>query len=157
MKNGKNGFTLIEILVVIAVITFLAGISFVSISAIKESTRRNLTLAWATQTAAAIHSFHTQHSDWPTDTLRGSRVPPQKWYEFLNHGYTKVMDGAMPKYETSTVYLELPARAVDSSGEIIDAWGRKLVIKVDSDKGTVLVYSIGPDGVDGTDDDIRSK
>ena len=40
--------------------------------------------------------------------------------------------------------------------EIVDSWGNQLRFKI-NDNGAVVVWSIGPDGTDGTDDDIRSS
>ena len=155
--GSSTGFTMVEVLVVIAIMAFLASLSFWGITEIRKGMKIKLSSATVSALSSGIRTFHTTFLEWPTQTMLDSLMPPQKWHEFLNGGYTRVPGPAGAKFESRTAFLELPGSALDTSGDVIDAWGNPVYIHVDAVKGAGLVYSFGPDGVGETPDDIVNK
>ena len=166
LKNSRRwGFTMVEVLVVMAIIVFLASLSFWGLTQIRKNMRIRQTGALVTRVSSAIRDFRTQYLEWPKET--DMAVLSMDWYEFLNNGYTqvKLASGAMSKYEYRGPWLELNNSELNSKKEIIDIWGNPIIIEIDAVANTLLVYSFGPNGTsddshfvgdgcpDGTHDD----
>ena len=74
MKKNESGFTLIELMIVVAIIGILASIS---ISAYQNYTiRAQLSegLTMAGQAKSAISEYYSQHGDWPNDNADAGLV-----------------------------------------------------------------------------------
>lgn len=65
MKQELRGFTLIEVLVVIAVIVVLIGLSFPAYSAVKRSSQRKTTRAFLERVSLACAQYEQQWGDYP--------------------------------------------------------------------------------------------
>jgi len=63
--NKKRGFTLIEILVAIAIIGILAGIMLISLKSAREKVVRVKTLQSFNQIALAIQLYYDKYGHWP--------------------------------------------------------------------------------------------
>ncbi len=76
-KSGSSGFTLIELMVVIAIISLLSSIIFFSLTAAraKASDAQKITEAGQVQTALAL--YYDKHGTMPTD-YAGTGVPAQE-------------------------------------------------------------------------------
>ncbi|MBN1809129.1 MAG: type II secretion system protein [Planctomycetes bacterium] len=146
-RKRAPGFTMVEVLVVMAILAFLATLSFWGLSEIRQNMRIRQTQELTTRVSSAIKEFHTQYLEWPTQTMLDGLAPPQTWYEFLNRGYTEIKAGTstLSKYENRGAFLELNDSNLDTAGAIIDVWQQPLVIDVDAVNNRVLVYSLGPD------------
>ncbi len=70
MKNNR-GFTLIEMLIVIAIIAILAGIVLVGVSGFQASARDSRRIADVRNTQNLLELYYTQHGEYPTTDTWG--------------------------------------------------------------------------------------
>jgi len=67
LKNRKKkGFTLIELIVVIAILGILAAVLIPRFGGFTEKARKTQALTDAKQIATAIDSFYAENDSWPT-------------------------------------------------------------------------------------------
>lgn len=137
-RNRRRGFTLIELIIVVSVLAFLTGIAVVGYPAIRRGLDNDATAALIRNTESAVKFYHANLNRYPT-TEEGLQVL-----------IDKPEDEALAE-KWSGPYLE--KREIPK-----DPWGNELKYeRVDeADAGQPFrIWSVGPDGQDGTDDDIR--
>jgi prepilin-type N-terminal cleavage/methylation domain-containing protein len=120
-SSRTRGFTLIEMLIVISIITILGGMILVAIGAARRTSRENATSAIIKQLEAALTRYETDFSDYPPsdgDTM-GMRGSENLW-KCLR---TEKKEGP---YITSK---EVPSCDSDKNGqmEIADAFNRPIL------------------------------
>lgn len=146
-SKTRRGFTLIEILLVLAIIGMLAGVAIVSLVGTREGAKVDSTRAMLTSIETALETYNMHVSHYPTEE-EGN----------LNALLTK------PSFENEQLgekwrgpYLKQEAR---------DTWGNLFNYEVNvTGAGTTVgetnpkpyrLWSNGPDGMDGTEDDIKN-
>ena len=72
--KSKNGFTLLELLVVIVIIMFLAGITIPIISSIQTNTKKGVTSAQISQLEIALKQFESDFGVLPPDTYTANPI-----------------------------------------------------------------------------------
>lgn len=126
-----RGFTLVEILVVVAIIALLAGTVAWRVLGSLETARINTSKSKAGQVANALANY----------TIDGGRVEDGMDLRVL---LMTAQESGMP----SAPYL-------NRADAILDSWKREFSVRV---PGVINhdydVVSAGPDGIPGTDDDI---
>ncbi|MCP4689938.1 MAG: type II secretion system major pseudopilin GspG [Desulfobacterales bacterium] len=134
-KNAKNiirrkdGFSLIELLIVMVIIGLLAGIVGPRLFGHEERARRNTAKGQIAQFEAALDTYRLDMGKYPTSDqgLRALRVNPgdeQKW----NGPYLK-------------------------KGVPLDPWDTAYEYESPSDHGDYAIWSLGPDSAPGGDGD----
>jgi general secretion pathway protein G len=134
------GFTLIEVMIVIAIILALSGLVGVAVFAQRDSAKKDTAKVELNTIKRGLEMFRLDFDRWPKDEeglavlWDKSKLDPEsdatKWKQYLTD--------PMPN---------------DRWGH---AWGYKQVSEHQSDDTKYDLWSNGPDGQEGTDDDITS-
>lgn len=123
-RNSQRGFTLIEILVVMAIIGMLAVMVAPNVFNQQQGAQRDAALAQISSLAAALDAYRIDLNEYPDslDALRENESGAAAW----NGPY---MRRAIP----------------------LDPWNNEYVYESDGDDFSLLSY--GPDGLAGGEDD----
>ena len=120
----RQGFTLIEILVVVAIIGMLGAVAVPAYMNYLADARVATTRSLIANVDVAVKSYNMKHGKYP-DSLEVLQEPQE--------------DGGDP-------WLE---------GEAVDPWGNELKYEKQGKKRPKIT-SAGPDGEEGTEDDITN-
>jgi len=135
MKRGQNGFTLIELVIVLTVLMVLAGAAAPLLSKALERERISATLEEMEVLRRASLDYFRDTMRLPRkalDLVRDPRVPG--WAgPYVSGGYDRKKGGRGSDLE-------------------LDAWGRPYVFQLR--KGVLKLRSAGPDGQSGKDPDF---
>jgi prepilin-type N-terminal cleavage/methylation domain-containing protein len=129
-----NGFTLLELVVVIAVIAILMSLLFAAAGSARESTRRSKAKIDLLQIVSALHAFHTDYEAYPLDReMRRIEVTFATRNSDLINALRAVPEGANAQHALNprqTVYIEVPPatdqrhpRSGIFNGSWYDPWG----------------------------------
>ena len=86
MKRSPHGFTLVEILVVIAIIGVLIGLLLPAVQSARETARRAICQNHLHQFGIALHGFHASHECFPSGYLAGAQTywyPHWSWSSYV--------------------------------------------------------------------------
>ena len=86
MKRPPHGFTLVELLAVIAIIGLLVGLLLPAIQSARESARRAVCQNHLHQLGLALHAFHSSHDCFPSGYLANAQNywnPHWSWSSYL--------------------------------------------------------------------------
>lgn len=156
-RRGARAFTLIEMLVVIAIIGLLAALLLPAIQGALRKAEAGKASTTAVQLATALRNFKSEYGTWPNSTAGDQNM-------------TMVMVNTLTGQDSTTnprglVFLEVEAKSLASSG-YVDPWGNVYRFRVDQsyagslttpDGLTVpadcVVWSLGPKGTAATSKD----
>ncbi len=131
-RLNQRGMTLLEIMIVIAILGMLASVIVVGVMGQFERAKINTTRIKAGDIEKAIHMYSVSYGEFPSqgEGLRALVSPPDGGKPFLT-------EKSVPK----------------------DAWGAEFMYFNPARKGGAPfeVVSKGPDGQEGTKDDVRKK
>ncbi len=165
MSNGKKtkekrttrrlGFTLVELLVVIAIIGILIGLLLPAVQAAREAARRMQCTNNLKRLALALHAYHDVHNSFPTGAYYSgtgqiwSSTPRTNWtlaslpfmeqaavYNLFDQS-KKVTDSPDEFFATRISYLECPSAPF--AGELLD----KSTLISAAEGGTSAVFNSG--------------
>ena len=182
MHGRARGFTLVELLTVVVIITILAGLAAAGIATGMKYAKTNATRQTATQIGMAFQEMYRLHGgdmastldpDGPDDTLDGDTDGFYRSNTFPNENNTKhYANNYVIVCEHLTTSGHMEGDAGDSSDDPRDAWGLPFSFKVflrDTDawaskatdwldnefpEDTLQVHSAGPDRKWSNSDDV---
>ncbi len=174
----RDGFTLVEILVVIGIMALLASLMMGGLSAAKSKARKTQARTEVAQIATAWKVYYVDYKHFPIDGTGNAYsiddVMGEKAIRILQGNYSGAPWSDMnPR---NTAYLDFHAETTEQSGYAgyLDPWGNVYQVRLDEDydgyvsvpkkdgtgnediRFSVAAWSMGPDEADGTADDIRS-
>jgi prepilin-type N-terminal cleavage/methylation domain-containing protein len=141
----RSGFTLIEMLVVIAIIAILAGLLFPAINRALETAKRNQAAADVRSIAGAITMFYNDYGYLPIELSRQgdndisaeSEAEVQRIIQVL----TAVDRGANEAHAINPrrkVYLSMPK--FSEEGTFNDPWGNFYRIRMDTNFDNIVFF-----------------
>jgi general secretion pathway protein G len=145
-RRGRRGFTLIEVILVIAIIVILAGVLIFAIGGTEERAKKDACGLLVRQVCDALDKYKLHVGEYPTEQdggLQALRTQP----EYAEEGKADKWAGP---------YLK---------ADPVDPWGQQLSYQL-TDPGTeeartvpYKVWSFGPNKQDdnGAEDDIRNR
>ena len=142
--SGKeNGFSLIELLVVVSVIAILMAIMFPVLSGIKNNALRKLTETEAKGLASAIRAYHSEFNAWPGVSSDND----QTWT-----GDNKAVVQLLINQAGRNFY-----EGVKVNESVLDPFSNAYRIKISPTNDSVTVWSCGLNRIDdgGAGDDIQ--
>lgn len=129
----RKGFTLIEILVVISIITFLSGMVIIGAGRLKEKARIESAKGLISKITLAINEYHLAYFAYPPS--EGEYAGSQNLYYFLGQpleilqGYDPATGEMMKQTFGPAVTGGFKKDEVNSQKYIIDAWETALTYK----------------------------
>lgn len=166
---GANGFTLIEILVVIAIVGILAGLIIPMAGNAASNAKKRKAEMEASALKVAVAEFHRDHHYMPYGNISSGRgvVGDDKWIKTDDTDWVEMLQG-----ENALKKSYLSAKVQDD-GKFMDPWGNPYWVGMDRNqdgyvegnggpsggagkiiRDSVGVFCLGEDGVAGTDDDV---
>jgi general secretion pathway protein G len=132
----RRGFTLIEVMIVLLILLSMAGLAVFQFSGVLANAQRKSTLTYVKGLSSSLEQYKLALGQYPT-TEQG-----------LNALMEAPQDLANPA-KWSGPYLK-------DSAATEDPWGSpyQYVCPGSRSRDGYDVWSLGPDGMDGTDDDI---
>ncbi len=129
-RSRRGGFTLIEVLLVLAILVGLASVVAVSIFSTQDSAGRDNAKLQLKSIEQLITMYRLEMRTLPPDlnslTNQPANIPPgAKWRPYS--------DSPIPP----------------------DPWGQPYIYQPGNDNRTFELLSMGPDGAQGTEDDIH--
>jgi general secretion pathway protein G len=163
----RDGFTLVELLVVILIISILAGVLIMVITHIIERQRRVAVEHLIVALDKACDNYFSDFREYPpTRPYSGSQNLHYylgRRFKYTTVGGTNPADPLIIKHKDP--YMSFESHWLEGNPKntypdppryIVDAWGYRLIYKNPGikNKGKVDIYSPGPDGESDTEDDI---
>lgn len=156
-----EAFTLIELLIVVAIIGILASLAFPAVNGALQSSKKAQARNDVHQLAAAVKNYQAEYGRLPTRLTGSDNSVANK---DLIDALTKSND-LNPR---AIVFFEPKATKSKKGGlyndKYYDPWGNEYDIQLDinydnkitTNFTTVIVKSFGPDGIKDTPDDISN-
>jgi prepilin-type N-terminal cleavage/methylation domain-containing protein len=166
-NSDRAGFTLVEILIVMGVIVFLAGITFGMRSGILSARMKSIAKSEIALISIALSQFHAEYGDYPitedeennaitlSKALLGWKIFEGRPAKFIDR--SKIPYGGVKALINPSKFLyegELPisAEEIPSNVRLIDPWGQAYVYAYKESKDwnnySFVLYSKGPDKLD---------
>ncbi len=133
IKNNKDGFTLVELLIVIVIIMILIGLLMPALYGAKKQAKLKQAKVECIGVATAIIGYHADYRKWPVpdvdqehDDIDYGRDSEAGEGQFDNNVVVDILAGS------SHPYLDLGDFKTDANNNILDPWGKQYVIKIDN-------------------------
>lgn len=155
----KEGFTILEMMAVIAIIAILAGILIPAVTTVRKNANKVKAKALISHLVTAIESYKSDAGFYPADHISVNLASEALYIYLTNRFYDSVAN------EYYGPYIEPKTDWVgdsdgDGNSEFVDPWENPYEYEADTDAlaatrppfhnvYTFDIYSPGPDGVTG--------
>ena len=138
MKNGtqRRGFTLVEILVVIAIIAVLAAIIIPAAGGALQAAKKRRAMVEMNSIKTAISDFLRDHRymPWPATTVQGRKiwVGADQWANTIE-AQVPIMEILIVTNAMRKSYLQIPEKSRPDAATLafVDPWGQPYQIGLD--------------------------
>jgi prepilin-type N-terminal cleavage/methylation domain-containing protein len=153
-KNSKSGFSLIEILIVIAIIGILAGIILVNVSIAREKAKIAKARMEIKQIYNAFIKFDADTEQWP-GRRKSNQIecpgtyPNEICFDGCDYGLSDCRAGLICD-DPDTPYRNWKGPYIIREENLIDPWGHEYFFDTDyyvDGKCVAVIGSYGPNGV----------
>lgn len=107
MFSGSSGFTLVELLVVVAILAVLAGLLLSALQQGRESARRIQCRNNLKQLALALHTYHDSYQVFPPESV-GTNEPAGAWgtghWRLSSYNRRSWLSHSLPFYDQSSLW-----------------------------------------------------
>ena len=171
-KLTSGGFTLVELLTVIAIIAVLMGLLFPTINAVKESARKAQAKNDVTQLVTAVKAYYTEYGKYPGGLSSDGAVDMGTLIPILIGEDEAENPREIVFFEGKQATEDGRYGVSEDGTEFLDPWSESYVVHIDADydneisnpidagpdtlRSGVIAYSTGKDGDAGTNDDVAS-
>ncbi len=109
-RRTAHGFTVVELLVVVAVIGILVGLLLPAVQAAREAARRLQCVSNLKQLALALHNYHDVYREFPPESV-GTTEPSGPWgsghWRLSAYNRRSWMSHTLPYYEQTSLFDEI--------------------------------------------------
>jgi prepilin-type N-terminal cleavage/methylation domain-containing protein len=125
-QNERRGFTLLELLTVIAIIGILAALLFPAISGAINKSRRTAALAEVRGIETALKKYYQEYTSWPEKLFIPPRIDEAKAIP-IRGDMVRMLLGEDPedKKVNPRLLSFIEFTRVDTAGDAISPWGSK--------------------------------
>lgn len=125
MKNRRDGFTLMELLVCVGIILLLLGAMIPTYFSIREAARRRDVLNTIEQVETALRAYQSDYRELPILITS----PSVRVSEFTTN-WVAILNGDNTNHNTKGfAYLEFSTNELAQG--VYDSWGKRLMIALD--------------------------
>ena len=153
----KHGFTLLEILTVVAIIMIIVAILFPAISAVRKAGRITKAQSDVAIVVHAFKNYYNEYSRWPTNLMgndTGINIEGTAGGIEVGENVVRMFSGENLNRQNprQIVFMEVPAGAVGAGGSFVDPWGSPYRYMCDFNyNGTVEITFTGGAATNLTD------
>jgi len=150
-----KGFTLLELMVVIAIIVVLAGLLFPAVQSILDRAKKVQAKNDLTQIVTAVNAFYTEYGRYPLD----SSVTTDKKYgpegDSSSAIFSELRNAGSVTINTRQIVFMSPPEdpsqpspkgKIGSDGQFHDPWGTAYNVEIDGDYTNAIETNPYPDG-----------
>lgn len=130
MKQREGGFTLVELLTVIAIIALLAGLIFPAVISVQDKAKRSKAKSMIQSLSVALKMYQNDFGVYPTDSDVGASSGAAALYTALGQRYIGTSAGNVGPY------MEFKSKDLNGSSEVVDPWGTPYYYYPDDDDGS---------------------
>lgn len=170
MKLNNKGFTLVEVIAAVAILSILMGVAIGGVSSSQRKARQESYEAMETSTYSAAQNYIQKHSSViPTTTGFDEYTSASALNSFLSNSanykqisvQTLVDEGLLPELKdptskTANCSGQVYITKVKGTGSKLDTYSYLVDIRCHDYQSKHKVKSVGADGIKGTNDDSET-
>ncbi len=159
LKRKREGFTLIELMVVIAIIGILMGILMPVLGAVRRRAQMVQVSSLVKECELACANFRMEYGQHPWTKPPAAKTKMEDDpdnVEILTYDVYKELKGRGDLINSVQDYLgKIPTKFVKDKGDgdtLVDLWGSVIVFRVNPEGMAPVIWSFGQNKVDETND-----